>query len=39
VHVRVLPAAIGPHPDRRILADGLRAGIEKELVAAQSRLP
>ena len=39
VHVRFLPAAIGPHPDRRILADGLRAGIEKELVAAQSRLP
>lgn len=38
VHVSFLSATIGPHPDRRVLADRLRAGIEKELLAAQSKL-
>ena len=35
VHVSFLPVAVGPHPDRRVLGDRLRAGIEKELLAAQ----
>lgn len=38
VHVGFLPTAVGPHPDRRVLADQLRAGIEKELLAAQRQL-
>lgn len=38
VHVSFLPLAAGPHPDRRVLADRLRDGIQKELLAAQSKL-
>jgi hypothetical protein len=38
VHVSFLPVAVGPHPDRRVLADQLRAGIEVRLIAAQSGL-
>jgi hypothetical protein len=37
--VSFLSAAVGPHTDRRVLADRLRDGIEKELLAAQSKLP
>jgi hypothetical protein len=39
VHVSFLPVAVGPHPDRRVLGDRLRAGIEKELLAAQLMRP
>ena len=39
VHVSFLPVAVGPHPDRRVLADRLRVGIEERLIAAQSGLP
>lgn len=39
VHVNFLSAVVGPHPDRRVLADRLRAGIEERLIAAQSGLP
>jgi 1-acyl-sn-glycerol-3-phosphate acyltransferase len=39
VHVSFLPVAAGPHPDRRELGDRLRAGIEKELLAAQLERP
>lgn len=39
VHVSFLSAVVGPHPDRRVLADRLRAGIEERLIAAQSGLP
>lgn len=37
VHVSFLPVTAGPHPDRRVLGDRLRAGIEKALLAAQSK--
>ncbi len=38
VHVSFLPVTVGPHPDRRMLADQLRSTIETELGAAQSGL-